>query len=203
MAKRTSQGTHASVVQAALGAEDVNIWGIGLAVLEPRMCLYLRHVKPLLRVPPQEPMDEVGGVGGDVVGDGVLGLVDLLQDNGNIFVLKWHLARQQSVENDAEGPNIDLGAAVAFIGQNLGSGVSWRADKGAHESVLKKHVGEAKVGDFDGVALGQKQVFQLEIAVHNAIAVAVGQRLEDLPYKAACFGFGQAPPRDEVFKELA
>ena len=66
-----------------------------------------------------------------------------------------------------------------MVGLTWGS-VRGRPNEGAHEAAVGEDVGKAKVGDLDATVVRQQQVLQLQVAMHDALVVAVVQGREHL-----------------------
>ncbi|OQR94161.1 hypothetical protein ACHHYP_01640 [Achlya hypogyna] len=114
-------------------------------------------------------------------------------------------ADKQAVQDDTERPHVRLASVVAAVAllQHLRRHVVRRSNHGL-KAAAGRRLGrcgvvvdvdcelcrEAEVGDLEHVVLAQKQVFGLEIAVHDAEVVAVGNTREQLGKVALGLGFG-------------
>ena len=137
----------------------------------------------LLRVDGQAAADEVLGLGGDAApvldgGEAVVGAEDGLHLLEVGVAVEGGVAAQQEVGDDADGPQVD-GLAVAGLAEDLGRHVAGGAAGGGQdvELVLVHDAREPEVGDEQvGVVLGraEQQVLGLEVAVHDAVLVEVG-----------------------------
>ena len=78
-----------------------------------------------------------------------------------------------------------LAGAFAEIGRQLAADADMRAEiNHGMVAVLKSFVAEQKSGPFGGKGVGERGTFGVSPAIANAIHVAVGVRLTELPLKA-------------------
>ena len=95
--------------------------------------------------------------------------------------LNGSLRGEQAVEHHAHG--VEIGARVDLVAQHLfGRHVGRRAhhEPGVRQVLGARHARDAEVHDLDGPGLGDHHVGGLQIAMHDAHAVRVGQRGERL-----------------------
>ena len=132
----------------------------------------------------------------DLVGrgerDGILHVLHQDRDGG--VGGEGHVAGEELVGDDAEsvdvGPPVHLGARGLFGGHVL-RGAADHAGLGELVGALQ-HLRDAEVGQVDALVLVQQDVLGLHVAVHDALAVRVGQRLGGALENA----HGRAPDRE-------
>jgi hypothetical protein len=101
------------------------------------------------------------------------------------LIVKWHLSADQNVEDNAETPHIHLGAGVCLCLQQFRGGKVEATAKGLQVPARSKQITQAKVDDFDVTSLADENVLNLQVTVHNAVAMAVVQGAGDLSAKLA------------------
>jgi len=108
---------------------------------------------------------------------------------------KRQRAREHLVEHCARRVDIGLWPAGTAFGL-LGRHIRWRANDcafhGAHGLSARKHLSNAKVRDFKLPVVGKNQVFRLDIAVHDALAMGMVHARERGQYQATGTRCGQA-----------
>ena len=90
--------------------------------------------------------------------------------------VKWHLARKQLVQCDAERPNVAFVAVVA--GEYLGGNVVWRSTNVHIGHVLVLCDSETEIDELDEVVATVHDIFWLNVSVNYALRVAMLKRLE-------------------------
>ena len=120
------------------------------------------------------------------------------------------LARDQLVRHAAEG--VDVGAVIGrgiarrLLGGHVGrcpDGGAQLGERGTRRTLGggRDGLGDAEIGDDRGVA-GEQDVVRLDVAVHDAVVVGVGERARDVAQDAHDLGDGQRPagqPRAQAF----
>mmetsp|Transcript_38973 Transcript_38973/g.85673 ORF Transcript_38973/g.85673 Transcript_38973/m.85673 type:complete len:289 (+) Transcript_38973:294-1160(+) len=94
---------------------------------EPAVPPDLRDGDPLQRVDDEHARDEVFDVVGHVAGQREDAALDLLEEVGDVLVVKGERAAEQRVEDHATRPDVNLGARVELAGNHLGRRVVGRA----------------------------------------------------------------------------
>jgi hypothetical protein len=119
------------------------------------------------------------------------------------LVIKWHLAADQHVEHNAKAPNINLGPRVGSGLQQLGSSKIQATAEGLEVATWSKQVAQAKINDLDIARLADEYVLNLEVAVDDAISVAIVEGTCNLPTELAGLLLLQLSVRDDVVQHLA
>jgi hypothetical protein len=105
-------------------------------------------------------------------------------------------------ENDADAPHIGALAVVLASQNNLRAGVVRRAARRVQERIALHQLCHAKVGDLDLVVGIQQKVLWLQVAVADAVQMAVLKPHDDLRGEAerllACY----AALLDDVVEQL-
>lgn len=97
----------------------------------------------------------------------------LLMQCRQACVIKRHSSAHQHIQDHAKAPHIDFGASVvASLQQFRGSKVEGAA-KGVQESAGRVNVGQSKVDNLDFLVVGDEDVFNLEVSMHNGVSVAI------------------------------
>ena len=113
-----------------------------------------------------------------------------------VSALERQLPGEQSVEHDAN--RVEIGSAVDLAAEDLlGRHVRGRAHHVAalREVLGAQHARDPEVHDLDDPHLGDHQVGRLQVAVHDAGAVRVRERVEDLHRRGAQPAAAASAPR--------
>ncbi len=101
---------------------------------------------------------------------------DVEHQRHQIVGLERPLAGQHFVDHHAQRKHVGTRVEFAF-GDLLGRHVGWRADHaGQLRGLAVDEMRGAEVADLDVAALGQHDVFRLQVAVHQAARAGVGHR---------------------------
>ncbi len=129
---------------------------------------------------------------------------DLVLDGGGAAG-EWPLPGQELVEDDAGGE--EVGPRPDRVAQHLlGRHVAGRAEQGArHGACVRRalHAGDAEVGQLDAAGSVQHHVGRLHVAVHHAVLVREGQRVQQLAHDAAGIGECEGVPGVEGLQQFA
>ena len=130
----------------------------------------------------------------------VLGLRDEVGDVDGFLAGEREAAGHHGVEDDAEAPHVDLGAAVGLALEDLGGGVVRGAAVGVEEGGVGELGGHAPVDDLDGGLVGgDEDVLVLQIAVDDVVlGVDEAEGGHELPEVAAGCVFVEGVAGDEV-----
>ena len=137
----------------------------------------------------------------------VLAALDRLALLGGRVAVERREAAQQQVRDDAQRPHVD-GPSVALLREDLRRHVRRRAHGGCEQPqvVAVDDFAEPEVADEQtrrGAACFEQQVFWLEVAVHDAVGVQVGDAGRDLLHELGRVGFVQGPARVDAVEQLA
>ena len=82
--------------------------------------------------------------------------------------------------------------------------VSHRADRraGLRDALRPRELGQAEVEDLDGAALGDEQVGRLDVPMHDACPMRLGEALPDLRGDVDGVVQWQRPPRNPLLERL-
>src|SRR6266480_186939 len=110
----------------------------------------------------------------------------LVADRERVLAVERHATGEALIRDHTEG--IDVGASVERLGAGLlRAHVMWRADghPGARELAARRRLRDAEIGDDGQPVLVEHDVVRLDVAVHDAAFVRVGQGArhlhQDLP----------------------
>mmetsp|Transcript_8919 Transcript_8919/g.26422 ORF Transcript_8919/g.26422 Transcript_8919/m.26422 type:complete len:373 (+) Transcript_8919:906-2024(+) len=164
---------------------------------DPRVSQDLVRVPTVRRRPLQQAVDDVAGLVREPRREGVLRLRHLLHEllRGSArHADEGRVAGEHLVEQHAQAPEVH-GEAVALVQEDLGGHVVQRPTRGGPDGApLLGQVGApAKVGDLGAEAVAQEDVVRLQVAVDAALAVQVGDALQDLAVEPAGGRLGQPP----------
>ena len=89
-------------------------------------------------------------------------------------------------------PNISWGTAIFLLQHNFWSHVARSSTKYFYLFVVRDASGEPIVDDFDVILFIQKQIFEFDVSVSDASAVAIFQPFDNLSYNFLRIVFLQA-----------
>ena len=140
----------------------------------------------LVPVLPQHDLDQMASFPGEL-SLRLLGILQSLVDDrifqlSDASPLERHHAAEHGEQADTEAPNIGLLAAELLVAlEDFGSHVCRCAALVLHHICgLVQELRDAEVADFHCAFIVKQQVFQLDISVEDAIAMAVGQAFGNL-----------------------
>lgn len=84
-----------------------------------------------------------------------------------MLVVKGDFAANEDIEDDAEGPDIDLRPSVHFRVEQLRCGKVERATKGGEVRSGVVEVREAEIDDFNITGFGYEDILDLEVCVQD------------------------------------
>ena len=179
-----------------------------------RMVEYLRDANPMLRVDLEHRSEEVLALGaqGNVIRERVVCGQYLLYRFPKVArvrgVLERVAAAQEHEQSHAAAPDVGLPAVVRLLPrENLGCDVRWSPDRRFGLRVQMAALAVPEVADFDNwcAAAGgiEEDVFELQIPVDDAHAVAVGDAADELLEIETSFVFVESAGLGNPVEELA
>ena len=118
------------------------------------------------------------------------------------LVVKGDFTTHQDIEDDAKTPYIHLGPRVLFGLQQLGGGKIQAATERLEQALWREQVAQPKVDDLDISRLADEYVFDLQVSVDDAVAVAIIQCTCDLTGEFAGLLLFEAAMGDDVVEHL-
>lgn len=182
---------------------DCGHWSVDHHLCEPRVREDGLNARALGGILLKYGCDKVLCLLREAVGDLKVALKDLLLHDSLVVVVKGQCSTEKCVENDTERPNVDLFACILFAGEHLWGGIAGGAAESVHKAVALKLAGEAKVAKLDVAALVEKDVFELEVAVNDALAVDISDGEAELTKDPARLWLGEGLVFDQVIVEFA
>lgn len=141
----------------------------------------------------QHPREHVARAGRHVVGDRETALDYLLLQILVVSAFERETAVQHGLQENTAGIDVNRGSTLLFFEHDFRGHVAGCAAKYTHFLVIGDAGGKAEVNEFHVVVGVQQHVFQLNITVCDALAVAIAQREYHLSENALDLGFIQAP----------
>ena len=171
---------------------------------EPRMRADLGHRGAAVRVHLEHAADQVACARLEVRRHLEAAGAHLAEQHLDVRVVERQAAAEQGKQDDAAAPDVARGAVVALATHDLGARVVGAAAAGLEHLLRRLQGGHAKVGDLDHLARAvEQQVLGLQVAVADAEPVAIVHAKDHLAEVVACLVRTEAPPGDEVVKQLA
>lgn len=102
-------------------------------------------------------------------------LFDFLMESGHVLVVKRNLAAHQHKQNDAKAPYVNLGSGIRPCLQKLRRGKVQTAAVCLEFPILLwgEKVAETEIDNLDVASLADQDVLDLQVAMDNAVAVAI------------------------------
>ena len=119
------------------------------------------------------------------------------------LVIKRNLAADKDVKNNAETPNVHFRSRVSSRLKKLWCGKVQTATERFEVAAWCKEIAKPEVDDLDVPRLTNEDVLNLQVAVHDAIAMAVVQRTGNLSAELASLLLLELAMRDDVVQHLA
>lgn len=101
------------------------------------------------------------------------------------LIVKRDLSADQDIEDYTKTPYVHLGPGILFCLQQLRSSKVQTAAEGLELATGRKQVTQSKVNNLDVARFADEDVLNLQIAVDNAVPVAVIQGTGDLASELA------------------
>ena len=180
-AKRSSILHLCSVdIGGEVGGEHLGVAGLLAHQPLPEGLAHLGRRHPLHRVHPDQPLDHVSALLGDVVVQVLeVALADLLEQLALALCAEWVVALQDHEEEDAEAPQVGVDGHVVPFGDDFWGHVGGRAAEGVDGAGRDGLEAEAEVDELELPVAVEQDVLGLDVAVHDVALVQVPQRLCD------------------------
>eukprot|EP00760_Papus_ankaliazontas_P023561 PhM_4_TR2067/c4_g1_i1/m.99921 len=162
----------------------------------------------LLGVDDEHLADQVPHGLREVLGHAVVATLDLVEEMVHVGVVEGQVTRKHDKENHTAAPHISHEAIVALLLEDLGGDVVGCAADGLEQRAVALgtaalEVGESEITDLEVVIAVKQEVLGLEVAVGDALLVAVvraeHELLEELPRR----GLVEPLRGDNAVEELA
>mmetsp|Transcript_8808 Transcript_8808/g.28374 ORF Transcript_8808/g.28374 Transcript_8808/m.28374 type:complete len:234 (-) Transcript_8808:396-1097(-) len=140
----------------------------------------------LQRVHNEHSRDEILNVVRHVAGQSEDATLDLLEQVGDVLVVKGERAAEQGVKDDPARPDVHLGTRVELARDDLRRRIVWRATRRLKKVAVLHHVGQAKVSDAQLLLRVEQQILGLKIAVDHRVLVAILHARDELLEHGAC-----------------
>ena len=88
-----------------------------------------------------------------------------------IRAVEWELAVKHGVENHSRAPGVNFCSIVGHMLEDLGRRVVWRSTGSGQTRPILHHAAQAKVADLKILICVKEEIFQLQVAMGNALAV--------------------------------
>lgn len=100
-------------------------------------------------------------------------LLDLGMQLRHTLIVKRYFAAYQNIQDDTKTPNIDLWPEICLGLEQLWGCKVERATESLQQALGSECVAQAEINDLNVTSLTDENVFDLEVAVHNAVPMAV------------------------------
>lgn len=120
--------------------------------------------------------DQIFGCVGDrhVLGEGIAVLLNPIVGSFNVRSLKWRLANDERVDDDAQRPDVHFVGVSRFPLQHLRRNVVGCPANSALAFPVEVNLGcESEVADLDLHALVDEEVSEFQVAVNDSVGVQV------------------------------
>lgn len=137
------------------------------------MLANILHSKPFLRIGLQDAFHHISYIFGDEARNFEVSIQDLFVQIGRICVFKGQIATNESEKDDSHTPNVNLGSMIALSSNHFRCSVTWRSAGCLQSLASLVGIGETKIDNFHVLVVVEKQIFRLQISVHNIELVQV------------------------------
>lgn len=121
----------------------------------------------------------------------------------HVVGLEWHCSVKHGEEHDSATPDVHGESVVPLISEYLWRDVRRRSTLLRHLLSLLDDLADAKVAELDLALRVQEYVVEFDVAVQDALAVAVGEALDDLLEEALGDLFLESPPPADIVEQIA
>lgn len=119
------------------------------------------------------------------------------------LIVERHFTTHQHVKNDTKAPYVYLGPRVSSSLKKLRRRKVETTAESLQMATGSKQITETEIDNLDVAIFADKDVLNLEIAVDDAIPVAVVERTGDLAGEFACLLLLEFAVGDDIIKHLA
>lgn len=133
---------------------------------------------------------------------GVFCCQNLAVEHHCVVVLEGQIATNHCKQDDSTAPEVALVRHIALPSDHLWWCVTRGPARGLQPLVVRKHVAEPEVNDFDAAMLIQQKILGLQIPVDDLHAVNLLDPSHDLVKEAASFRLRDTASADDVVKQL-
>lgn len=123
-------------------------------------------------------------------------------ESWHALIVERNLATDKHIKDDAETPHIDLRSSVSPSLEKLRRGKVQTTAKGLKVTSRCEEVTEAEVNNLNISGFADKNVFDLQVTVYNAVAVAIIECAGNLPAELARLLLFEFAVRDDVIQHL-
>lgn len=132
-----------------------------------------------------------------------MSFLDLRVQLWHALIVERNFSANQNVKDYTKTPDIDLRTSVLLCLQKLRCRKVKTTTESLQLATGGEKVAEAKIDNFDIARLADEDIFNLQISVNNAVAVAIVESACDLASKLASLLLLQPSMRDDVIQHLA
>jgi hypothetical protein len=129
-------------------------------------------------------------------------LFDLCMQLRHALIVKRHFTAHQDIKDDAETPYVDLGPGVLLGLQEFGCGKVQAPAECLELAPGREEVAQAKIDDLDVASLANQNVLNLQVAMDDAVTMAVVECTGNLAGEFASLFFLETTVRDDVVEHL-
>mmetsp|Transcript_20003 Transcript_20003/g.67658 ORF Transcript_20003/g.67658 Transcript_20003/m.67658 type:complete len:438 (+) Transcript_20003:397-1710(+) len=190
------------------GARLGRLVGDAAALGEPGRLLDLSDGCPLVGGGDEDGGEQAADRRREPDGEGVVGADDAPEESRHRGLVEREEARKEDVQNDAARPDVRQEAVVSVVSEHLRRNVVWRAASGVQQRARAEPLAavqgrEPKVRDLEHGVLVEEQILRLEVAVADALPVAVLDAADQLAKVGARGGLVEPAGGDDLVEELA
>ncbi|KAH0207727.1 protein kinase, partial [Aureobasidium melanogenum] len=129
-------------------------------------------------------------------------LLDLGMQLRHTLIVERDLAADEDIQDNTKTPDINFGTGVSFRLQKLGCSEVEGTTERLQEALRREGVAQTEVDDFDVASFANQNVLDLQIAMHNAVAMTVIERACNLTTEFTRLLLLEATMRNNVVKHL-
>jgi hypothetical protein len=130
-------------------------------------------------------------------------LLDLCMQLRHALVVKRHFTTHQDIQDNAETPHVDLGPSVLLCLEQLWRSKVQTSAEGLQLAPRREQVAQTEIDNLDVARLADEDILNLQVAVDDAVAVAVVERTGNLAGELASLLLLETAMGDDVVEHLA